>query len=59
MLRRGVIGEAGEFVEDVAAGGEGARDAEEAGFEEEAEAGEEVAAGDELAAEGVGGGVAA
>jgi hypothetical protein len=59
VFRRRLIGEAGEFFEDVAAGGEGAGDAEEAGFEQDSETREEVAAGDELAAVGVGGGVVA
>ena len=59
MFRRRLVGEAGEFFENGLAGGQGAGDAEEAGFEQDAETGEEIAAGDELAAVGVGGGVVA
>lgn len=55
----GLVGEAGEFFEDLFAGGEGGGDSQESGFEEDAEAGEEVAAGDEQAAVGIGGRVAA
>ncbi len=59
MAGRGLVGEAGEFVEQVAAGGQGAGDAQEVRFEKNAEAREEVAAGHEIAAAGGGGGVLA
>ncbi len=50
----GLIGDAGEFVEDVAACRQVAGNAEEPGFEQDAETGEQVAAGNEPAAVGVG-----